>query len=907
MSSYTYGSKFHLISLTIILSLFISSNCYLIGVDLGSEFFKATMLKPKQPFTMVENIQSKTKTPMAISFKEDERNFGADALAKKPKLPHSVITFFNHYLEDKPHIKSHIENAFIAYDLLDEQDRHTVEFKINFDKSEFNLQIEEVYGMLFRYVKFLADKFSNSEIKDLVVTVPNHFDYVQRRRIVQAVEMSKLNLLSLVSENVAAAVQFSQNKQFNSTDYYIFYNMGSTYTQAALVSFTSNFVTKNNKTTEVSKTLKVVDEAWENNIAGSVMDYNLVRLLMEKFDMQENRKGKKSVKGDYKVAERILPSATKYKEILSANKEVPVSILGVESGMNIQTRLTRGEFETANAEAFEKAFNPVERIINRLNETTGLGWENITAMELLGGAVRVPKVQEKLKEKMGEFSNRLGMHMNGDDAMAFGAAFICANFSTMFKQPVKTELYHGPNYEIKIKLKNIPGVEICDPNDLNEVNEKNCHNKLEKNTTLYKLRTGLDVARTVGFRFDNDLIVELSEKFEEGEEIKILTYKVTGVNKALDSMKADGLFDNINNNDNNGNNTSPVLPKVNLRFKQDFKGQISLKADATYDTTTYLSLNTGPTGGQEVIYISNYTAPLPEEEIKAFEVSLKDKNMTESAKKVLIKMRRDVGNKQTRENKIELGISIEEHLVKPLDADQMKEAKIKLDKFDEIDRNRIKTMETRNALESKIYAKTEWLDSDKSKMYAKDAEELKTVIDVLESISAWYEDEALSAVYETLDAKLKEVTVLFKTFESRERTNTKRETAIDKFEKEFKKFSEEAKNFTAARPWVENYYNATFLKEFKAISNWFSEAKANQEKIALYEEAVLTAEQIADKMKILKREFFALKAVPKPKPVIPEENIKFDDMMKNKTNLEELMVSQLISLNLIKNRKVVFN
>jgi hypoxia up-regulated 1 len=881
-------------------------------VDLGSEFFKATMLKPKQPFTMVENIQSKTKTPSAMAFKEDERTFGADAIAKKPKMPQFVLTFFNNYLENSETIKNHIEDAFISYNLTEDQDRQTVEFKINFDKVEYTLNIEEVYGMLFRYIKYLADKFSNSDISDLVVTVPNHFDYIQRQRIVQAVQLSKLNLLSIVSENVAAAVQFAQNKQFNSTEYFVFYNMGSSYTQATLVSFLSKFENRNNKTLEIAKTVKVIDETWEKDLGGNKMNYNLVRLIMDKFDNQANRKEKKSVKGDYKVAERILPSAVKYKEILSANKETPVTIIGVEGGMNVETRLTREEFEEANKDDFERVFNPVDKLMKRasfkiFNETENFGWQNITAMELIGGAVRVPKVQEVLRAKMFDNSHLIGMHMNGDDSMAFGAAFICANFSSKFKQPVKMELYHGPNYELRVNLKNIVNATICknsseetlkteDGSDseliyLNSNNNSDCHKKLEKNTTIYKVRQGLDVARTVGFRHDSDFIVELVQKFEDQEEIKIFTYTIEGVPSVLEKMRNENLNDT-------------VLPKINLRFKQDFKGQISLKVDATYEVLTYLGLHTGPNGGQEVIFSTNFTAPLPEEDIKAFEESLKEKNKTETERKTLVQMLKDVGKVKKQERKIPLTYTIEEHLIKALSESQMSQARSKLDKFDEIDKNRIRTMETRNALETLIYAKKEWLDGEKAKIFAKDEDELKGASDGLDQVSTWYDDEAFSANYETLDGKLKDVKNLFKIFEERETKQEKRIKKEELFLKHFKKYTEEARNYTAIRNWVEMYYNNTFLKNFESIENWFNEKKNEQDKLAPYENAVLTAEDIETKIKEMKYEFNALKAIPKPKPKIPEENIKIEDLMKNKTQLEDLIVSKPNTNNIFREKNL---
>lgn len=54
----------------------------------------------------------------------------------------------------------------------------------------------------------------------------------------------------------------------------------------------------------------------------------------------------------------------------------------------------------------------------------------------MGGGIRIPKLQSTLKEHMaakGSPKLELSMHLNGDEAMAQGAAFFAANISTQFK------------------------------------------------------------------------------------------------------------------------------------------------------------------------------------------------------------------------------------------------------------------------------------------------------------------------------------------------------------------------------------------------------------------------------------------------------------------------------------------
>jgi hypoxia up-regulated 1 len=68
--------------------------------------------------------------------------------------------------------------------------------------------------------------------------------------------------------------------------------------------------------------------------------------------------------------------------------------------------------------------------INQALAKAGLTVDDIDQIELLGGGVRIPKVAEILQAGL---KKDLSTHLNGDEAMCFGAAFIASNSSSSFK------------------------------------------------------------------------------------------------------------------------------------------------------------------------------------------------------------------------------------------------------------------------------------------------------------------------------------------------------------------------------------------------------------------------------------------------------------------------------------------
>ena len=518
--SYSYSFSFSntkslfILLITSIISLTkIKSN--ILGIDLGTEFIKISILKPNNPFKMVENIQSKTKTPFALAFKDEERLFGSDAISKKVRLPTQVFVNMHEFLGKKytsENIKKFIEDFFVSYNIEENKERKTFNFKVLYNKQNLIFSTEEIFGMLFRYIKFLADKYGDTNVKNCVVTIPAFFGHKERIAISQAIQLSDLNLQSLITENSAAAVQYSLDKEFNKTENIIFYNMGSSYSQATLVSYLSTYENKGNITIEIKREINVIAEAWEK-IGGNNINYNFIRNLMDQFDNLPIRKGKKSVKNDYKVAERILPSVLKYKEILSANKFTPLTILGVEDGINLEGRISREKFEEINEDLFNRILNPLEKVL----EIARMDISEINQIELLGGSVRIPKVQEVLKSKINP--NLIGQHMNGDDSMALGAGFISANFSSKFKPGKKIKFNQGTNYGIKISIENI-NMEIKQKSAINyceekENNNNNCIIRLNKNEILFPIRTLPDSQKKIEIKSNEDFIIKIFQFFDE--------------------------------------------------------------------------------------------------------------------------------------------------------------------------------------------------------------------------------------------------------------------------------------------------------------------------------------------------------------------------------------------------------
>ena len=82
--------KISLVLISLMMALQVNSN--VIGFDFGSTFFKITLVKPGQPFSIVENLTSARKTQTSVTITEETRLWGPDSFMESSKYPLSTYT-----------------------------------------------------------------------------------------------------------------------------------------------------------------------------------------------------------------------------------------------------------------------------------------------------------------------------------------------------------------------------------------------------------------------------------------------------------------------------------------------------------------------------------------------------------------------------------------------------------------------------------------------------------------------------------------------------------------------------------------------------------------------------------------------------------------------------------------------
>jgi hypoxia up-regulated 1 len=82
-------------------------------------------------------------------------------------------------------------------------------------------------AMILKHIKKLASTQADSEIRDLVLTVPSNWDFPARMSLVNAAHIAGLSVLAMVNENSAAAIQLAIARNDTEPINMMLFNYGS--------------------------------------------------------------------------------------------------------------------------------------------------------------------------------------------------------------------------------------------------------------------------------------------------------------------------------------------------------------------------------------------------------------------------------------------------------------------------------------------------------------------------------------------------------------------------------------------------------------------------------------------------------------------------------------------------------
>lgn len=873
-------------------------------------------MQRNSPLEIVTNMHSKRRTEVMVLFDNGSRFYGSDAASLIARKPHQTPTSLGVMLgrdEDHPAVKVLGERYFPLTPSYNAT-RKGVCLQVN--GQEFTP--EELVAMVLVHAKEITADFTSSNlatIKDCVLTVPSFYTQHEREALLDAAELADLNVLALIDEVTASALNFGMDRIDEEPKNVLFYNLGAGALQVSIVKYHSYETKSYGKVKQVGS-FEVKGKGWDSTYGGMAFDARLVDFMAEEFNAQWNKKRAdgetKDIRNFPRPMTKLRLQANKVKHILSANKEMPVFMDALYDDTNYVTSITRAKFEEISHDLLERSTKPIEQALKAANMTL----QDIDMVELIGGGMRVPKVKEAIQNFLGE-NLELGLHINSDESMALGAAFHGANVSTAFKvrQIGMTDVNPFPmsvslsdlaveEEEGKGGIGSLFGIGKKTKGKDAAATEEEEEEAWHKEATIFKSNSKVGIKKTIAFTHETDVQCSIDyvddEHLPEGTEKSLGRYSISGVAKFAAEMEKKGLG----------------KPKVSLQFQLDTSGitgivkaeavveemimvteEIEVEEDADEETST--EEDSEETKDESTTEKGEETAPEEKKEESTDEKkeesaeekkdeektnetategekteeneSSTDENKKEEKKpkKPKKKVKKTVEKEKKKIHRRTLVVKKDvEGKVQPYSEVIMLESKAKLQLLDDLDRERILLEEAKNKVESYIYhIKNKMADNEDEIAKVTTEEQRTSVLSMASEAEEWMYDEGYDADLATFEAKYTELSEPAEAIFFRLSELIKRPEAIAALNKKLSKVEDLITKWETEKPQVTAEERESVMERVSEARKWVADKVDAQADVALTDPPAFNSVDVPLQTKKIEALVGRLSKKPKPKPV----------------------------------------
>ncbi len=258
----------------------------------------------------------------------------------------------------------------------------------------------EISAMILEKLRRDAENFLGEKVTEAVITVPAYFDDSQRQATKDAGTVAGLNVLRIINEPTAAALAYGLDKKKDQR--IAVYDLGGG-------TFDISILEIGDGVFEVKST------NGDTYLGGDDFDLAVLDWLVNSFK-QENGI---DLRNDKMALQRLRESAEKAKIELSSSQETEINLPFITADAtgpkHLVTKLTRAKLEQLVDDLIQRTIEPCQKALHDAGVTVA----DINEVVLVGGMIRMPKVQQAVRDFFGREPHK---GVNPDEVVAIGAA-----------------------------------------------------------------------------------------------------------------------------------------------------------------------------------------------------------------------------------------------------------------------------------------------------------------------------------------------------------------------------------------------------------------------------------------------------------------------------------------------------
>lgn len=373
----------------------------IIGIDLGTTNSCVAVLEGNVR-RVIENSEGARTTPSVVAYTDD-----GEILVGQP-AKNQAITNPKHTLSA---IKRLIGRRFD--DPIVKKDIDLVPYKIiKADNGDAWVQVgdkklapQQVSAEVLVKMKKTAEAYLGREVNAAVITVPAYFNDSQRQATKDAGRIAGLEVKRIINEPTAAALAYGMDKQKGDATIAV-YDLGGGTFDISIIEIAE---------VEGEHQFEVLATNGDTFLGGEDFDMRLIDFLVNEF----KRESGIDLRKDAIALQRLKEAAEKAKIELSSREQIDINLPYITADANgpkhLNIKITRAKLEALVEELINKTIDPCKMALKDAGKTI----KDITAVILVGGQTRMPKVQQVVKDFFGQEPRK---DVNPDEAVAVGAA-----------------------------------------------------------------------------------------------------------------------------------------------------------------------------------------------------------------------------------------------------------------------------------------------------------------------------------------------------------------------------------------------------------------------------------------------------------------------------------------------------
>jgi molecular chaperone DnaK len=369
----------------------------IIGIDLGTTNSVVSVVEGGTA-TVIPTAEGSRLLPSVVAFNKNcERLVGIPAKRQAVVNSENTISSIKRFM-GRRYDEVEQERKMVPFEVVEGP---AGDARVHIPVTDKTYTPQEISAMILEKLKTDAEAYLGHEVTRAVITVPAYFNDSQRQATKDAGKIAGLEVMRIINEPTASALAYGLDKK--ESEIILVFDLGGGTFDVSLLEVGEGVI-------EVKAT------NGDMHLGGDDWDEVIVNWAADEFKKQQGI----DLREDRQALQRLREAAEKAKIELSSVMETEINLPYVTADASgpkhLLLKLNRAKFEQMTSHLVERTKGPFNKAI----EDANLSVDKIDEVVLVGGATRMPMIQDMVRDLTG--GKEPNKAVNPDEVVSIGAA-----------------------------------------------------------------------------------------------------------------------------------------------------------------------------------------------------------------------------------------------------------------------------------------------------------------------------------------------------------------------------------------------------------------------------------------------------------------------------------------------------